>query len=166
MQWSQFLVSLLVVTAPAAAQDAPKQPIGIFFGWGAFEQSDPRKCYAIARPNGGTGAGSQSFASIGSWPEQGVRSQLHIRLSRAKRAGSAVILKVDDRSFQLLAGGVDAWAPDAGADARIVAAMRTGVKMSIETRSQQGKIVRDRYSLRGAATAIDAAAIACARQPS
>jgi hypothetical protein len=42
--------------------------------------------------------------------------------------------------------------------------MRTGIEMSVETRSASGALVRDSYRLRGAATAIDAAAIACARR--
>ena len=103
------------------------------------------------------------FASITYWPERGVRGQVFFRLSRVKREGSAVLLKIDGRPFQLLAGGMDAWAPDARGDAEIVAAMRGGLDMVIETRSQRGAFVRDRYELRGAATAIDAAALACAR---
>jgi hypothetical protein len=74
-----------------------------------------------------------------------------------------VILRIGGRSFQLLAGGADAWAPNAEADARIVAAIRTGQTMAVETRSPQGRMIRDTYALRGAATAIDAATLACAR---
>ena len=84
------------------------------------------------------------------------------RLSRAKREGSAVLLRIDDRTFQLRGGGADAWAADPAADAEIVSAMRTGIEMNVETRSASGALVRDSYRLRGAATAIDAAAIACA----
>src|SRR3546814_14534525 len=84
---------------------------------------------------------------------------LHIRLSRQKREGSAVLLKIDDRTWQLIGGGNNAWAPDRRADAEIVAAMRTGVDMTIETRSDRGARVQDPYRLRGAATALDAAAI-------
>ena len=40
--------------------------------------------------------------------------------------------------------------------------MRTGIELVVETRSTQGLLVRDHYRLRGAATAMDAAAIACA----
>ena len=90
---------------------------------------------------------------------------MHFRLSREKRPRSAVLLRIDDRTFQLVGGGADAWAPDARADAEIVAAMRSGVQMRVETRSVRGLRVRDHYQLRGAATAIDAAAIACARGP-
>ena len=75
-----------------------------------------------------------------------------------------MLLRIDGRAFQLIGGGREAWAPDARADAEIQAAMRTGLALVVETRSTQGLIVRDFYRLRGAATAIDAAAIACARR--
>jgi hypothetical protein len=39
-----------------------------------------------------------------------------------------------------------------------------GVGMSVETRSIRGALVRDYYQLRGAATAIDAAAVECANR--
>ena len=109
--------------------------------------------------------GWQPFASVGQWPGRGRAGQLHIRLSREKRPGSAVLLRIDGRAFQLIGGGRDAWAPDARGDIEIQAAMRTGLDLIVETRSTQGLIVRDQYRLRGAATAIDAAALACARRP-
>lgn len=145
---------LLMVAVPAMAEP---QTLGIFGGWGAFREG-PR-CYAIAQP-AQVPAGAQAFASVGVWPGRG--SQLNIRLSREKRDGSAVLLRVDGRTFQLLGGGRDAWAPDQGADAEIQAAMRAGVEMVVETRATGGLLVRDQYALRGAATAMDAAAIACA----
>jgi hypothetical protein len=42
--------------------------------------------------------------------------------------------------------------------------MRSGIDMIVETRSDRGALVRDYYQLRGAATAIDAAAVGCARR--
>jgi hypothetical protein len=89
---------------------------------------------------------------------------VHIRLSRQKRQGSAILLRIDDRTFQLAGGGINAWAPDAQADGEIVRAIRMGVGMSVETRSIRGALVRDYYQLRGAATAIDAAAVECANR--
>jgi hypothetical protein len=41
--------------------------------------------------------------------------------------------------------------------------MRSGLEMTVETRNVRGGVMRDSYQLRGAATALDAAAIACAR---
>lgn len=146
--------ALLVAAAPAAAEP---QGLGAFGSWGAFREGG--RCYAIAAPMQAP-QGTQPFASVGVWPGRG--SQLHIRLSREKRDRSAVLLRVDGRTFQLIGGARDAWAPDPRADAEIQAAMRTGVDLVVETRATGGTLVRDQYALRGAATAMDAAAIACA----
>jgi hypothetical protein len=155
-----FACFLLILAAPAAAQ---QQSLGIFGTWGAFR--DAGRCYAIAQPFRAPAAeGWQPFAAIGHWPQRGRGGQVHVRLSREKRDGSAVLLRIDGRTFQLRGGGRDAWAPDSGADEEIVAAMRTGIDMVVETRSTRGQLVRDQYRLRGAATAIDAAALACARR--
>lgn len=152
-----LLTLLLGAAAPAAAQRAS---LGIFAGWGAFEERGQRRCYAIAEPE--RRGGGRPFASVGYWPGKGAAGQLHVRLSRAKREGSAVLLRIGERTWQLGGTGLDAWAADARADAEIVAAMRSGIAMSVETRSAGGAAVRDRYALRGAASAIDAAAVACA----
>jgi hypothetical protein len=155
-----FLCFLLMMAAPAAAQ---QQSLGIFGMWGAFRGGG--RCYAIAQPARAPAAeGWQPFAAVGHWPERRIGGQLHVRLSREKRPGSAVLLRIDGRSFQLRGGGRDAWAPDGRADEEILAAMRTGIDMVVETRSTRGRLVRDQYRLRGAATAMDAAAIACTRR--
>lgn len=153
-----FVFIFLAFASPALAQ---KQALGIFGQWGAFR--DAARCYAISEPSGTRRRdGGRAFIAVGNWPGRNIRGQLHVRFAWPKRAGSAVLLRIDERTFQLIGGGADGWAPDAGADAAIVAAMRTGVEMSVETRSEGGGLLRDLYPLRGAATAIDAAAIACA----
>ena len=153
-----FVLPPLLLAVPAAAQ---QQALGVFGMWGAFRGEG--RCYAIAQPfRAPDPQGWRPFVSVGHWPRLGLRGQLHVRLSREKRSGSAILLRIDGRSFQLVGGGRDAWAPNPPADAEILAAMRTGIEMVVETRSIQGRLVRDQYRLRGAATAMDAAAIACA----
>ena len=157
------IVPLFLLTTAAlstAALAAAPEALGIFSEWGAFTRSEARNCYAITQPYNHASAGG--FASVGYWPRRNIRGQVHFRLSREKRDGSAVLLRIDDQTFQLLGGKRDAWAPDAKGDALIVAAMRTGVDMIVQTRAANGTRVRDLYRLRGAASAIDAAAIACA----
>ena len=159
------LLFLLAALAAAGPADAQRRPLGTWYFWGAFR--DNERCFAIAEPQQHTQAsepGGRPFASVGWWPGRGLYGQLHVRLGREKRQGSAVLLRIDGRTFQLVSGPRDAWAPDARADAQIVAAMRTGVELSVETRSVRGALIRDLYRLRGAATAIDAAAIACRRR--
>lgn len=74
-----------------------------------------------------------------------------------------MILRIDGKLFQLRSGGQDAWTANGAADRQIVTAMRTGTEMVVDSRSVRGGLIRDRYHLRGAATAVDAAAIACTR---
>lgn len=149
------------LTATAAAQ--PRQSLGVFGTWGAFRGDG--SCYAITQPwRAPDPEGWRPFVSIAHWPGRGIAGQLHVRLSRAKRDGSAVLLRIDGRVFQLAGGGRDAWAPDAAADTEVQDALRTGIDMVVETRSVRGTRIRDQYRLRGAATAMDAAAVACARR--
>ncbi len=131
--------------------------------WGAFDGEG--RCYAISQPLQSTAPDdSRPFAAVGHWPARGIWGQLHIRLGKEKRPGSAVLLKVDGRVFQLTGNGRNAWAPSPEADAEILKSMRTGIDMVVETRAADGRRLRDHYQLRGAATAMDAAAVACARR--
>jgi hypothetical protein len=143
-----------------------RDSLGIFESWGAFRDpgsggNGPR-CYAIAQPVVGRGRAPAGFAAIGTWPRQRVRGQVHFRLSRS-RASAPVLLKVGDRRFTLVAGQRDAWAADPRADAQIIAAMRSATGMSVASVATDGRGFADSYTLRGAATAIDAAALGCAR---
>ncbi len=162
MKWSSLKLAMLAgCGALASAAFAQPSSLGVFGSWAAFR--DDGRCYAISAPDRASEPREwRPFVSIGHWPARRLSGQVHVRLSREKRAGSAVLLRIDGRSFLLTGGGRDAWAPDSRADDTIVAAMRTGIEMVVETRAVNGRAVRDHYRLRGAATAIDAAAIACA----
>ena len=128
--------------------------------WGAFRGGPPKSCYAIAAPVRAGGAG-RAFVSIGSWPRQGLRGQLHVRLSAPVAPGARVTLSIGTRRFELIAGARDAWASDARADAAIVTAMRAGRSLSVEAQGASGRPFADVYALAGAATTIDAAALGC-----
>nr|MDQ2878035.1 hypothetical protein [Pseudomonadota bacterium] len=90
---------------------------------------------------------------------------VQLRLSRARRPGAGITLSIGERRFDLIGGAAgakaDAWAPDARTDAAIVAAMRGARSMSVETVAATGQPFADVYALNGAATAIDAASLAC-----
>ena len=153
------LLALVLLAAPTAARDA----LGVYNGWGAFRDPKPLRCFAIAQPLRGRNGKWRPFASVSHWPVQRIRGQVHVRLSREIRADAPVTLSIDDRRFPMVAGGADAWAPDPQSDAAIIAAMRSGRSMSIATVSANGGGFADTYVLKGAATAIDAAALGCAR---
>ncbi|MFL9839542.1 hypothetical protein ABS767_01085 [Sphingomonas sp. ST-64] len=150
--------------ALAVAAQTPSQgreSLGVFEGWGAFRDAAPARCYAIAQTVRGRSA---AFASVANWPRSGARNQIHVRLSRARDPRAKVTLAIGERRFELKAGASDAWAPDARTDRAIVAAMRSSRSMSVESVARGGGAFADVYALAGAATAIDAAALGCARR--
>ena len=157
-----FGVAIIGMTVPAIPAVA-RTTLGVFDNWAAFRDDAPMRCFAIAEPLRDNGAASRPFVAIGSWPGQRVRGQIYVRLGRARRADAPVTLTIDDRRFALVAGRADAWAPDARADAAIVAAMRSARGMTVATVAATGGGFAETYPLKGAATAIDAAALGCAR---
>jgi hypothetical protein len=88
---------------------------------------------------------------------------LHVRLSRKISPAGTITLRVGERSFELTGGGGDAWAQDKRMDAAVVAAMRSAARMTVTARDTGGRAFSDSYSLDGAATAMDAATVGCAR---
>ncbi len=154
--------AVAIAVAAAGAGAATRDTIGIYKGWGTFRDTVPPRCYAIAKPvmaGGRTGG----FASVASWPRRGMRNSLHIRLSRERDRSAGVTLTVGERRFGLVANGLDAWASDAPSERAIVSALRSGRSMSIEAVGAGGRPFADTYALSGAATAIDAAVLACSK---
>jgi hypothetical protein len=152
------LLLALLIAAPAGARDT----IGVYRSWGAFRDTVPARCYAIARPVT-AGGRSTGWASVATWPGRGLRASLHVRLSRPRDLSAPVTLTVGERRFNLAANGLDAWATDGPSDRAIVTAIRSGRSMSVEAVGAGGRPFADVYLLAGAATAIDAAALGCVR---
>jgi hypothetical protein len=158
---SRGTVTALILLGFATAGHA-RDSLGVFEGWGAFRDPETPRCYAIAEPAGiPTSARWRPFAAVGYWPHANVRGQVHFRLSREVAAQSRIALAIGDNRFILIGGGADAWAPDRKIDAAVVAAIRSGTSMSVAARARTGGGFADTYALRGAATAIDAAALGC-----
>lgn len=153
------LAVLLLAASPAAARDA----LGMFGAWGAFRDSAVPRCYAIAMAAPSAKARAyQPYADVAWWPRSGVRGQVHFRLSRTLQPGSAITLSLGGQRIALTGGGADVWAPDKRGDAAIIAAMRSAGEMTVSARDAAGGGFSNTWDLTGAATAIDAATLACA----
>lgn len=161
---TRLATALALTLALAATPAVARTSLGSFDNWAAFRDERPPRCFAIAEPVRGGGGKWRPFSSVATWPGAKVRGQVHIRLGRAKLVGAPVTLTVGERRFAMVAGGADVWAPDPRADAAIVAAMRSARSMSIATRAATGGGFAETYALKGAATAIDAASLGCARR--
>lgn len=155
------LIAIGSLSVPAAAKDS----LGVFQKWGAFRDggNDPR-CYAIAKAEPSSMRREfQPYATISSWPRRSLYGQVHFRLSRQIAANGTISLSVGDQRMQLVGGGADAWAADPRMDAAIIAAMRSAKSMTVSARDSRGNRFSNSYNLDGAATAMDAATIGCAR---
>lgn len=150
----------LLAAVPAQARDG----LGTFGSWGAFRDPAVPRCYAIAMARPSTQQRDfQPYATVGTWPRRDVRNQLHLRLSRRLAPDARIVLTIGRERFALVGGGADAWAADRRMDAAIAAAMRSAESMTVNARDVRGRGFSNTWPLAGAATAIDAAALGCAR---
>jgi hypothetical protein len=148
-------LALSMISASAAAQ------ITYARGQWAALQYDARceaRGRALKSPDRPPAYAGFAFGAVGR-----PAGQFYAKLGRAARPGSTVIVTVGDRPFLLRGQGDWAWSRDAGQQAAIIAAARYATGMRVETRDTSGRRSIDRYPLDGAATAIDAAAAACAQ---
>jgi len=158
MRRTVLFIAMLLAAAPAWAKD----DLGVFDRWAAFRDADVPRCYAISLAERNDSA-FPAYADVATWPRRGVRGQVHFRLSRELADVPHIVLALGGKRFDLTGGGVDAWAPDRRADAAIVAAMRSASEMTVSASDASGRRFTDRYRLEGAATAMDAATVGCAR---
>lgn len=156
----RLLLAVALIAAPATARDS----LGLFETWGAFVDPAVPRCYAVAMAQPSLKRRDyQPYAAIGTWPRRDIRGQVHFRMSRRIRSNAPIVLSIGGQRFRLAGGGGDAWAVDKRMDAAIVAAMRSARSMTVATRDATGIGFSNTWPLAGAATAMDAAAIGCAR---
>jgi hypothetical protein len=156
---ASLCLTALIVSAPLLAKDS----LGVFQDWAAFRDAGTPRCYAISEPEEMvSGAQRTGYLSVGFWPKRGVTHQIYVRLSRDRSANSGITLTAGGRRFRLKAATDGGWAVDRRMDLAIIAAIRSATALSIESVGRDGRAIVDAYALRGAPSAIDAAALGCA----
>lgn len=155
------LLAIMMVAAHPPEVKA-KDRLGIYSGWAAFKDAETPRCYAIASPEQRvSGSVRPGYLSIGFWPKQGITHQIYVSLSRDRSTNSAVTISAGGRRFRLNATMRGAWATGRRMDLAIIAAIRSAASLSVESIGRDGRPVVDAYRLRGAPSAIDAAALGC-----
>ena len=149
-----------LLASPALARDT----LGMFGNWGAFRDASVPRCYAIALSTNGKSARdtTSAYADIASWPRRHLRHQFHVRLGRRLAATGPITLTLGDRQFALTGAGYDVWATDPRMDAAITAALRSASTMTLSARDIANHRFSLNWALPGVASAMDAAALACA----
>lgn len=151
--------------ALSGAALSARTSLGVFGDWGAFRDPAQGRCYAIAtaQPDPRR-TDRQGYMTVGIWPRARVQGQLYWRLARTPLPGAIVTAQIAGRSYRLQVQGTGAWSRDEAMDAALKAAMRSARNLSVVYRDTNGRRFADRYRLQGAATAIDAATLACAQR--
>jgi hypothetical protein len=104
----------------------------------------------------------QAVAGFTFTPDHKRWGEFHVRLSRMPRGDASVMLQVSSQPFLLATRGGWAWSRGPLQAQAIIAALRDGTSMSVQSRDAAGVRFSDPYLLDGAPTAIDAAAARCA----
>jgi len=155
MKWT--LAAMIAIVASSAAHGNR-----ILFAGGRWAAIDfGTRCEARSKalwPRSGTKPFA-GFAFDRAGPRQG---RFYVHLSRPARAGASVIATIGSSPFLLVGTGAWAWSRGEAQQSAMLEAARYGQSLRVETRDSRGSRVVDRYLLEGAATAIDAAAAACA----
>ncbi len=146
----------VLLAAPLLA----KERLGAYQSWAAFKDPETPRCYAIGSPDQSSGEGG--YVSISFLPGRGITHQVYVRMSRSRGSDAGITLTAGGRRFRLTADGNGGWAKDRAMDLAIIAAMRSSQSLSVQSTGVNGGNIIDAYALRGAASAIDAAALGCA----
>lgn len=150
--------------AAAAKPLAPGggQPVQLatFGDWGAYA-SDTAKgkvCYALAQPKERlpkTLSRDPGYLFISSRPAEGVRNEVSFVLGFPSKDGGEGQASFGNANFALVTKGPAAWVKNAAEDAAFVEAMRRAQTLNVKVSSKKGNKSTDRYTLAGAAQALD-----------
>jgi len=152
---------MILLAVAATAADARGSVLFAGGAWAAVDRGEA--CEALTRSQRvATKDKVQAVAGISFAADRRRWGEFHVRLSRMPRGDASVILQVGDQPFLLSTRGGWAWSRGSLQAQAIMAAIRDGVSMRVESRDESGVRFSDPYLLDGAPTAIDAAAARCA----
>ena len=155
------VVAALLLISSAAAPAAPGSVIIARGNWAAIDRSTT--CEAMTRSLRIAAKGKvQAIATVAFTTDRRRWGEFRARMARMPRPGASVLLRVAGRPFLLVSRGNFAWSNGGLQGHAIIAALRQGGSMQIESRDLAGRRFSEPYLLEGAPPAIDAAAARCA----
>lgn len=155
-----LILSLLcILLAPAGAE-----VIGVYRDWTAVTVKDgaKRTCMIWSQPRksqGFKGKRGEVFAFVTHLPQE--KRLNRVSFEAGFPLSAELKVNVDDRHFALSAAGTGAWTRTVADDLALISAMRAGTSMTVEGKTREGGMVRDRYSLYGFTAAYSAINAAC-----
>lgn len=157
-------VGLALASGAVTAQSV--KTIGTFSSWTTFTHGEAASllCFATSQPSKQEPANAKrdpAFIYVSSWPKDGVKTEISVKIGYALRKGSDVTLSVGSTKFKLFANGDRAYVADATEELKLLEAMRKGSTMTVQGTSERGTATTDTYSLAGISQALQALATNC-----
>lgn len=155
-------VIFIAVTSAASAANLVKT----YRDWSLFSHGEAQKkiCFAASQPKESAPADSKrdpAFFYVSAWPQDGVKSEVSIRLGYPIKQGSTVVVDVGGNKFDLFAKDDKAFVADPTQELKLIDAMKRGSFMKVEATSERGTATSDNYSLMGISAALQGLATEC-----
>ncbi|MEQ1889080.1 MAG: invasion associated locus B family protein [Alphaproteobacteria bacterium] len=134
--------------------------------WDAFTVTEgkTKSCYMRAAPAKSEPAGakrSDIYLFITHRPASKVTNEVSVIAGYPFKPGSAATMTIGKQKFSLFTEGDGAWIEKPADEARLIAAMQQGDKLTISGTSQRGTKTTDTYSLAGFSAALKSINEAC-----
>ena len=155
--------ALLLMCTTALAQT---KVVNTFKDWTLYSHSgEPANiCFLTSQPKETTPAGARgdrSFFYISSWPRDGVKAEISIKVGRTMKEGSPVTVQIGNSRFQLFTKGDKAFVSDPTEELKLIDTMKRGSFMVIKVVTENGQPATETYSLIGVTKAINTLAQGC-----
>jgi invasion protein IalB len=157
-------IGLVLASSAVSAQSV--KTIGTYSSWTSFTHGEDASllCFATAQPakqEPSSAKRDPAFVYVSSWPKDGVKAEISVKIGYALRKGSDVTLVIGSSNFTLFAHGDRAYVADATEELKLLEAMRKGNTMTVKATSDRGTSTTDTYSLAGVTQALAAVATNC-----
>lgn len=158
------LVALCLAT-PALADT---QKIATNGDWTAYtsKEGSANVCFMASKPTATEGLSAtakrgDTFAMVTHRSDEPTPYVFSFQTGYTYKPGTSVTVQIDTHTFNLFTHEDTAWASDAETDAKIVAAIKSGKKMTVTGTSSRGTTTTDTISLKGTGASMQAIAKAC-----
>ena len=163
-------VSFTAYATVASAQNGKEQAVllGQFGDWGAYKATPSGKevCFALSKPTKAVTdppgrTRDPSYAFVSTRPAEKVKNEVSIIVGYPQKSGVEATVTIGSARFVMYTQDDGAWVKNAAEEPQMVAAMRKGSDMVVQSISSHGTKTTDTYSLKGISDALDKVASSC-----
>ena len=150
----------------ATAATAQTKLIDTFRDWTLYAHSgEPADiCFLTSQPKETTppGArGDRSFFYISSWPKDGVKAEVSVKIGRDVKPGAPINIQIGNARFELFTKGDKAFVSDPTEELKLIENMKRGSFMVVRLTTADGQEATETYSLIGVTNGINTLARGC-----